>query len=672
MFVNLVGRVRNTRLRPSEGLLPICEAVVNSIHAIEERDIPLSDGHITVNILRQRDLLTSARTEAPTADERISGFRITDNGIGFTERNMLSFRTLDSDYKLTHGGRGIGRLLWLKAFEAVKVESSYLGEDGKHHRRHFVFSAENGIQDDADTDVVRDTSIRTSVTLEGLRDQYLSSSRMNTGDIAAQLLEHFLWFFIRPSGVPKIDLIDRPESFVLNEMFGTGAHGSPATESISVKGSEFQVTHVRRRSGTGSAHAIAWCADDRLVTRERLSGRIPGLHRSISDEAGDFVYWCYVSSPFLNEKARPERTGFDVAEKVGALFAHTEIGLGDVRDAVCGRIRGHLREHLERNQILARDRVDEFVNKKAPRYRPIVNRMPEREWNLDPTASDKELELILHQEYSGLEREVIAEGHSIMENEAGEPDEEYRGRLSEYMKKAQDLTMADLAHYVSHRRVVIELLEKAIQRDDSGNYKREDVVHELVMPLRKESGELKPGESNLWLLDERLTFHNYLASDKQLTSMPITGSSSRDRPDILVLNIFDRTILTAEEQTAPWASLGVVEFKRPMRGDDKDPIEQAMRYVTQVRAGGMTTARGRPMPGVQKVPGFCYIVADLTPKLLERCTIHDLTETAEADRYCGYKRELALFIEVMSFDHVVRVAKERNRAFFDKLGLPAN
>ena len=78
------------------------------------------------------------------------------------------------------------------------------------------------------------------------------------------------------------------------------------------------------------------------------------------------------------------------------------------------------------------------------------------------------------------------------------------------------------------------------------------------------------------------------------------------------------------------------------------------------------------MPGVEKVPGFCYIVADLTPKLLERCKIHDLTETAEADRYCGYKRELALFIEVMSFDHVVRVAKERNRAFFDKLGLPAN
>ena len=585
---------------------------------------------------------------------------------------MVSFRTLDSDYKLAYGGRGVGRLLWLKAFETIKVTSVFADKGEKYSHRQFVFSAEHGVQGDANVQAADLPHCRTSITLEGLREKYRSSSRMDAEAISAQMLEHFLWFFIRQGGVPRIELVDGSQSLVLNDLFGTSSHAAPITESIQIKNSKFQLTHVRRRTDAASNHAIAWCADDRLVTTEMLSGRIPGLHRSISDDTGEFVYWCYVSSPFLDDKARPERTGFDIVEKVGALFTDTEIGLAEVREAVKGRVREHLAECLARNQIFARDRVDDFVNKKAPRYRPIVNRIAEKEWNVDPTTSDKDLELMLHQEYSGLERVVIADGHSIMESKAGEADEEYRQRLDEYMKKAQDLTMADLAQYVSHRRVVIDLLEKAIQRDESGKYKREEVVHELVMPMRKESGELKPGEGNLWLLDERLTFHNYLASDKQLTSVPMTGSASRDRPDILVLNISDRTILTAEKQAAPWASLGVIEFKRPMREDDEDPIEQAMKYMAKVREGGVTTARGRPMPGIQKVPGFCYIIADLTPKLLERCTIHDLTETAEADRYCGYKRELALFIEVMSFDHVVRVAKERNRAFFDKLGLPAN
>lgn len=36
MKLNLLGRVRNTRLSHSNSLLPLFEAVINSIHAIEE------------------------------------------------------------------------------------------------------------------------------------------------------------------------------------------------------------------------------------------------------------------------------------------------------------------------------------------------------------------------------------------------------------------------------------------------------------------------------------------------------------------------------------------------------------------------------------------------------------------------------------------------------------
>jgi len=83
---------------------------------------------------------------------------------------------------------------------------------------------------------------------------------------------------------------------------------------------------------------------------------------------------------------------------------------------------------------------------------------------------------------------------------------------------------------------------------------------------------------NLWLVDERLTFHNYLASDKTLNSMPITGDTTTKEPDLCVLNVYDNPILVSESKRLPLASITVVEIKRPMRndaksGEEKDPIE---------------------------------------------------------------------------------------------------
>ena len=48
---NLKGRLRNTSLPKSHGLMPVFEAVVNSIHSIEEMD-NASEGKIVLRINR--------------------------------------------------------------------------------------------------------------------------------------------------------------------------------------------------------------------------------------------------------------------------------------------------------------------------------------------------------------------------------------------------------------------------------------------------------------------------------------------------------------------------------------------------------------------------------------------------------------------------------------------
>ena len=196
------------------------------------------------------------------------------------------------------------------------------------------------------------------------------------------------------------------------------------------------------------------------------------------------------------------------------------------------------------------------------------------------------------------------------------------------------------------------------------------------MPMQKESRELSFDDSNLWLVDERLAFHNYLASDKTLMSIPITDSDKTKEPDLLGINIFDNPLLINEKEEFPLASLTVVEIKRPMRndatsGETKDPIEQALGYLKRVREGKVTTPSGRPIPNSEDIPGFCYILCDLTPTIIHRCELLDLKVTFNKMGYFGFHKSYNAYIEVISFDKIVKSAKERNKAFFDKLGFPS-
>ena len=123
------------------------------------------------------------------------------------------------------------------------------------------------------------------------------------------------------------------------------------------------------------------------------------------------------------------------------------------------------------------------------------------------------------------------------------------------------------------------------------------------------------------------------------------------------------------------ASIVVVEIKRPMRddargGEDKDPIEQALGYIERIRDGRVKTRAGRPIPRSETIPGFCYVLCDLTPSIEQRCKMHNLRVTSDNMGYFGFNDNYRAYIEVISFDRLVEAARQRNKAFFDKLGLP--
>ncbi|EJL7977988.1 ATP-binding protein [Vibrio cholerae] len=649
--------------------MPVFEAVVNSIHSIEEKGNS-DNGKVVLRINRatQESLDFDAKSLPP-----IVGFTITDNGCGFNETNFKSFETLDSDHKIDKGCRGVGRLMWLKVFDLVEVESHFVDGDGQLKKRVFRFNDKSGVHSE-NVQVATEQQPGTQIKLVGFDESYRKQVPTKGLTVANQLLEHVLWYFVRRGSAPDIQVEDAGEIFELDSLLEEHMHASAFLETIKIRDYAFDLTHIKFRASVNKKHQLALCAANRLVKEESIQGKIPGLYGKISDESGEFTYTCYVSSDYLDERVRSERTSFDIAENVEDML--NEVSFKDIRDAVLARTKEYLQDVLAENVSAGRKRVDDFINSHAPRYRPIAHYVAEEQLIVDPEKSDKDLELHLHAQWYEVERQLVSEGHDIMQPQNEEHIEQYKERLSEYLQKAEDLKKSDLANYVSHRKVIIDLLQKSIERLDDGKYAREDMIHELIMPMRKDSSEVLLDSCNLWLIDERLAFHNYLASDKTLNAMPITGNDSTKEPDLLSLRVFDNPLLVNDQNSFPLASITVVEIKRPMRndmreGEDKDPIDQSLSYLERIREGKVKTKSGRPIPGNNDIPGYCYVLCDLTESMHRRCRRANLRITSDGMGYFGYNEPSHAYIEVISFDQLVKAAKERNRAFFDKLGLPS-
>src|SRR5262249_41368751 len=168
-----------------------------------------------------------------------------------------------------------------------------------------------------------------------------------------------------------------------------------------------------------------------------------------------------------------------------------------IRATVVDAVGKHLHADLADAREASLERVRTFVDKKAPQYRPVLRRLGEERLGIDPAISDRELELHLHRQLADLKAEALTEGQRVLDAEIT-GDAEYSARLQNYLNMASDIQQSDLAAYVFHRRVILELLAKAIRSDGTGKYSKEEVVHRLIMQMRATRGDRTPDPSNLW------------------------------------------------------------------------------------------------------------------------------------------------------------------------------
>lgn len=262
MLLDLAGQLNSINLAESKALWPLFEAIVNSIQAIE--DSPNKDrGRITIMAEREPSMQTQVKQDQKELLEKFESFTVIDNGIGFNDTNYHSFRTAYSTLKVKKGCKGIGRFLWLKAFEEVEIHSTFF-ENGSFFSRDFSFDSEHGITpEENNVTISGEKESRTSVKLKNFLPKYRNKAPVELDAVAKKIIEHCLPFFI--SGVcPQIIIQDGISSPInLNQYFEANIKDSLHQDHFSIKESDFTIYHVRLPEGADAhVHYVRQLCDE--------------------------------------------------------------------------------------------------------------------------------------------------------------------------------------------------------------------------------------------------------------------------------------------------------------------------------------------------------------------------------------------------------------------------
>ncbi len=664
--VNIKRAIENIRSNTTV-YTPVVEIIVNAIQAIDESG--RSDGEVSVRVLR------SSQSELDDSLPAVTGFAIQDNGIGFTDEHRDSFDTLYTDRRIDEGGKGFGRFTCLKYFENLHVQSVYR-EDSGFKSRSFSMGKDNDIIEREEVTVSENKECGTVVNLTGLKKRTTFEKKLST--IARNLVERLLPYFITQDyACPAImlsesngsdelllnDIVSNELSAFINEIHFW--QNNFTLEAIKNK-EEFHARVFKLYSPKNQKSRISLVAHKREVSGSLLHKYVPEFEEEFYEKDGqgevdkgrNYIIKAYVFGSYLDRNVSLERGGFEFSMENDLLFG---IAQADIEKEASTFALGAVGSEITLRQEKKKGRVQAYVDQEAPWHKDILSKADLSGLPYNPT--DEEIETRLQEEKFAQEVAIKKDVEKLLSESNFENVKE---GVIEIVSKISDTSKNDLIHYIALRRKILDIFVKSLQVDESGRYSSEGFVHDIIFPRKSDTERTSFYDHNLWIVDERLNFTNYVSSD-----LPLDGKNT-DRPDLLVYN---RRVLFRGDNEAS-NPITVFEFKKPQRDDfvnpssQEDPVQQIVRYVNEIRDGKYKTPEGRKILVAEHTPFYGFVVCDLTPKVeiwLER--EKDFKPMPDRLGWFQWIGNINLYVEVISWDKVLKDAKMRNQIFFQKLGI---
>ncbi len=646
------GRINNISLAPNpkNALIPLFETIMNSIHAIEERfgKNNFAKGEISIEIMRDKN-------------GENTGFIVTDNGIGFNNANLESFQKMDSQKKVKLGGKGVGRLLWLKVMKEVRISSTF-SEDKKCKNLKFDFTAQDPLLNMQLTDVTDISKIGTRVELHPYRGAYATCLPKRSATIVNRVLAHFIRFFINISH-PKITIIDKEELDLFEKFSGSIERDKDYAFEVLIANEQRSFTlHCfllpkEISDDEVSTNALYLGANGRAVERVDLDTALG--FRAVE---GKFAFLGYVESDVLDDSANDTRTDFSLDKKtIDEIINEAKNCAKDFLDPEIQQVRVR-----QRKAVIA-------IRKEHPRFLSVTQNMDEFMTRLRlSTQKEEDIYLELsrrtYRQYTTRKNGYAA---SVKHNLS-----DIKEKSAEWVKGLQVESMSSLAEYVKRRELILKEFKKSLQYTNIEEEKSayEEVIHNIICPMGASKEDLNYEDHNLWILDDRLAFFTYFNSDKKLIKQVKNPESPNSRPDLTAFEMLEEGFgFQNNDASQP---VTIIEFKRPKRDDytpNDNPIEQVRNYVENIKKSEQVIKHdGTPLRPIDETTQFhCHIIADITPTLKEAMKRAGGGFHKKTGAGCYYKWDEAykIFIEISSFAEVLKSAEARNEAFFRKLGL---
>jgi hypothetical protein len=623
-------------------LLPVIESTSNALHSLEDKfgDDARGKGEIQVVF------------HEPNDPKRFV-VKVTDNGIGLTPDNFKSFKTPFSGHKLKRKGRGFGRFVSFKVYDSILYSSRYFDEPHLRLRSFkFDLSSDDEIIFTENHDSFPDTGA--SVTLSLPRDEWLEqidqlSEESVSNEISGEFLPHFLngWLpsiVVKYGSRPSFNLRDRFKAvFVETESGSIECEIDGGREKI-----YFSIARIPKTMSY-KTHCLLFSAADRIVGSPRdLSNKI-GQPHFVDDKDEKYIIVVVVRSDAFDRRLDDHRARINIsASVIEDIVSRVSEKIEALESGQIRKIKTHqavdLEAALRENPILRaglRGRtISEYVAGK-----PNV-------WKAEQFISD--LAIMRYRDSEDLSKAIAAA--------AANPDN-YVANLHEIAGKLDQTKKDALAEYVLHRKSVIELVEAARKFKADGGLAPEDEIHELVFRRFGDSKTVQYFQHNLWLIDDTLAFLPYVSSDRTFH-----GSRRKKGDKVADLVFFDESLVLGDDQGH---TVVIVEFKRPSRddyrfGDEKsDPVRQVVNTFKKATvAGGITKTDGTHQSFSAATRRFGFIVADLTPSLIEVLKEHDFRNEWDPRVFFRFRDNEQLYIQCFGYDHMVETAKKRNQAFF--------
>jgi len=582
----------------------IREALTNSIHAGSTQisvDLHFSE--------KQQELI-------PGNEERrvLEIITITDDGEGFTPENLNFFDEVCTSHKDSIGGKGVGRLAFLKYAKTVQVRSQLSSE-----LVEFDYTPEFTL-DHVNRSAVHGP-LRTSIKLTDLREKINTQVAKLVNAICDDLR---LLLFLKHQAGHSITLNfthNSKQPFEDEYSFSGASIQAELTREFEFLGEKFNCYLFRDEPPRKGIVAML-CADELCIEEYVISRRFDICRHLI-----------FVTSDYFNNRSNIERQRLELPTTDDDVDMVSPIS----REKLTPRIHEECMKMIDE---AAEGDVDQFKTEnveKLRKYYPFI-KIDSLGGNAALLDADEVVKTYRAQQARKEDQliDALESGHPVSWDDVSH------------------LASEDLARFIVHRALVVDSLA------NMPSSSAEDALHNAILPKRCDGNEIR--ENNIWLVDDKFLSYSNIYSDQTLATIirevgnTIEAKQQR-RPDVAAF-------FSKDSDNRP-NKLVIIEFKKPGADifENNKALMQCRLYASEL---------ADKIPTVLEVFAFSVVeIDDEFYRDMKHTGFKDVFSLNDRvvynDFLIGSHNVIPLHLYVMPASALIKDAKARNRVFEEVL-----